>query len=154
MSQETVAHLKQRLAEMESAVKSLVQKKNEIESELQEAQTYMAALRHVLDKERQGVQVPLSLREEAGLDQPSKFAGLNIRQALELMLKENPSISFKEARNALEHAHFDFKGKKPGNAVNMALVAIRARRKKTEAGESKSSGAETETANAANTASP
>lgn len=150
MSQETVAHLKQRLAEMESAVKSLVQKKNEIESELQEAQTYMAALRHVLDKERQGVQVSLSLREEADVDQPSKFAGLNIRQALELMLKEKPSSSFKEARNALVHAHFDFKGKKPGNAVNMAWVAIHARRKKAASAESKSSGAEKETASTAN----
>lgn len=154
MSHEVVAHLKQRLAEMESAVKSLVQKKNEVESKLQETQTYMAALRHVLDKELQGVQVSLSLREEADVDQPSKFAGLNIRQALELMIREKPSISFKEARDMLVHAHFDFKGKKPGNAVNMAWVAIHARRKKAEAGESKSSGAETETASAANTASP
>src|SRR3990172_1190019 len=53
------------------------------------------------------------------------WAGLEVKEAVVKLLSEHPNWKFVEIRDKLVQDGFDFKDKKPGNAVNMALVSLR-----------------------------
>lgn len=61
--------------------------------------------------------------------------GLRIRDVVDVLRRQYPGISKKEIRQKLEDMRFDFRGKKPGNAIHMAWVWLEAREKKTSGNE-------------------
>ena len=61
---------------------------------------------------------------EHSRDGTSQLLGLKLRDAIALLRREVPGISQKQMRQRLEQVQFDFKGKKPGNAINMASVSL------------------------------
>lgn len=53
-----------------------------------------------------------------------KEQGIGLREAIMELRQNNPSLTKKEAQQVLMKRGFDFKGKKPGNAVNMVWVYL------------------------------
>lgn len=60
----------------------------------------------------------------------SKLLGLGLRDAIAALRHDSPGITKDGVRDILKEIGYDFKGKKPGNAVNMAWVILDVKAKK------------------------
>lgn len=65
-------------------------------------------------------------------NQPYRFVGMKLIEAVELLRKDQPSITKKQIRDILEQNNFDFHGKRPGTAIHMVWVALERRKKKSQ----------------------
>ena len=54
----------------------------------------------------------------------TRLIGIGLRDAVSILRNETPGISKKDILHRLEDIGFDFKGKKPGNAVHMAWISL------------------------------
>ena len=53
------------------------------------------------------------------------WAGISLHEAVVQLVAEHPEWGFEEVRNHLIETNFDFRSKRPGNAVNMTLMRLR-----------------------------
>jgi len=107
----------------------LKNKRDEIDKELQGAESKLNALRVVyqIQAERLGeTKAPLFPKEGTAY----LFAGMKLTEALALIRKEHPKIDKKGALKVLKKEGFDFRGKRPLPAVHFAWIALDRKKKK------------------------
>jgi hypothetical protein len=119
--------LQERLEALGEKWKANQAQRDKLEAEAKQLLHDIAAIQEALGVEaRFSGQTPSKPATNGG----SRLLGLNLREAVALLRRENPGISQKEVRRHLEDIRFDFKGKKPGNAINMAWVYLDAKEKR------------------------
>jgi len=101
----------------------LRRKRSAIDMELTQIEEWLQALRTTLNWEEAFHGSPSPTNAPAST--PTAWLGVSLGKAIETLLKEHPTWGFRQIRDRLVHDGFDFKGKKPGNAVNMALIKLR-----------------------------
>lgn len=115
------ADIKERMAILQKVIDDLNRKRTTLDEQLRIADERGKALRLLLDWEPPANGSP-------GVGKPSAnetWFGVGLRDAVQRLMENNPNWDFKRVRDRLIDDGFDFKGKKPGSAVNMAIVSLR-----------------------------
>lgn len=121
--QDITAELGERMAALQQRLDQLNRNRTALDEEQRTIEHQLQALRTVLDLEanRQGGSGVASSRVSG----PAAWLGVNLREAVRRLSEQYPSWEFEQIRNRLIKDGFDFKGKRPGNAVHMALIGLR-----------------------------
>jgi len=102
-------------------------KRDKLDIEADQLSRDMASVNETLEIEarlsNQRIEVPAS--------NGARLLGLKLGKAISILKTENPAISKQGIRRKLEDIGFNFKGKRPGSAVHMALMVLDRERKKT-----------------------
>ena len=64
------------------------------------------------------------IKESPGTNGKDKFIGMGLRDAVGLFRSEQPNITKEHIKQRLLEVGFNFKGKKPGNAIHMAWISL------------------------------
>ena len=113
----------ERMERLQAELENLARERAALDEKQRAAEQRLQALRLVLDGEREsrgetgGAAIPVSGR--------ASWLGVGLRDAVRQLLQKHPEWGVRDIRERLAADGFDFKGKKPGNAVNMALVSLR-----------------------------
>ena len=121
--------LEVRIAKVQTDIGVLQAERAKIDEKLVEAERMLGALRMVFAVEVRGSgqsKVPLFTQKE----QPYRFIGMKLTDALAILQKEKPKITKKEAVKILEKENFIFRGKRHLSAVHFAFVALNHRKKR------------------------
>jgi len=113
---ERMAALQQRLDQLNKNRAALDEEERMIERHLQ-------ALRIVFDLEANGQ--GRSGVASSTVSGPAPWLGVNVREAVRRLREQYPDWPFEKIRDRLIEDGFDFKGKRPGSAVNMALTILK-----------------------------
>ena len=113
--------LRERLEHLETQWRDNAVQRKRIDTEAERLLHDMAALREAMTVESRLTGQPIEPPPNGTIN----VSGRGLRDAIEFLDKQQPGMSQKEIRRFLDSVHFDFKGKKPGNAINMARVALR-----------------------------
>lgn len=113
----------ERMAALEKDIQDLNRKRATLEDRLRVAGDRLKALRLVLDGEMESQGKLVTAKVSLG--GRTAWAGVNLRDAVRRLKEQNPGWAFEKIRDRLIDDGFDFKGKEPGKAVNMALVSLR-----------------------------
>ena len=113
--------LQERLAGLEERWRECRAEQERLNTEASQLSEDIASL-----KEAVAVEARLSGQPaEPSANGTINLIGLGLRDAVALLQQTLPGITQAEIRRRLDEIRFDFKGKKPGNAINMALVSLR-----------------------------
>lgn len=94
-----------------------------LEERRKQAEMSLQGLRVSLEWERMRLgEAPVTAISDAST---KWWVGLGLKAAVMKVATEHPIWEFKQIRDKLVADGFDFKGKKPGNVVNMVLVSLR-----------------------------
>lgn len=124
------ADISERMALLMGDLQKVTRRQAGLAEEQRSIEERIAALRVTLEWERtlQGTTATVAA------SQNGRWLGVGVRDAVLQLRDEKPNWGFKEIRDHLIESGFDFKGKRPGNAVGIVLM----RMKRTESsGESK-----------------
>jgi hypothetical protein len=112
-----------RMAEVQKEVDGLRKRKVEIDKKLEYADQKLRALRavFVIESECHGEPgMPLF----AGRDQPSRFTGMRVGEAIKILKNEDPHITKDQAYKILVKEKFDFGTKRAKSSVHFAWIAL------------------------------
>jgi chromosome segregation ATPase len=120
--------LEERIKEALDEINKLLVEKDDTQAKLREAESRLNALRAVYDTEsrRFGEYKPELMPKEKT---SRRFAGMKLIEALDLLRKEQPVISKRQALQILESEGFDFRGKRPLTAIHFCWMALDRRKK-------------------------
>lgn len=125
------SELESRIVEVQKQIVGCLKKKDEVNKVLKKLESKLNALQMVYENEAERVGVksqPLFVGKGA----PSRFTGMRLVDALDIVRQENRQIDKRQALKILQKEGFDFRGKRPLPAVHFAWVALdrRGRRRK------------------------
>jgi len=117
------AELAERMAKLQAELEGLSKQRMVLDDKQRLAEQKLQALRVILDWEKVSQGEPSHAATSA--DKAAAWLGVGPRAAVRQLLTEHPEWKVAEIRQRLEADGFDFKGKKPGNVINMAVVSLR-----------------------------
>lgn len=113
----------ERMAALQDDILEWNRKRAILDEWIRIAEDRLKALRLVLDGEAEPHGKLVTAKVSLG--RRTEWAGVNLRDAVRRLKGQHPGWAFKRIRDRLIHDGFDFKGKEPGKAVNMALINLR-----------------------------
>lgn len=120
--------LEARIAKIQSEIGVLQGRRANIDEKLVEVEKMLGALRMIYAVEVKSLgesKVPLFTSKE----QPYRFIGMKLTDALAILQKEKPTITKKEAVKILEKENFNFRGSRHLSAVHFAWIALGRKKK-------------------------
>ena len=117
------ADIKERMAILQKVIDDLNRKRTTLDEQLRIADERGKALRLLLDWEPPANGSPGAGKPSA--NETNLWLGVGLRDAVRRLMENNPGWDFERIRDRLVDDGFDFKGKKPGSAVNMAIISLR-----------------------------
>jgi hypothetical protein len=121
----------ERMAALQETIEALNKKRAVLEDQVRIADQRLQALRVLFDWE--GTSHGKRDVAKVSVDGQTSWLGMPLREAVRRLKGQFPDWPFEKIRDRLIQDGFDFKGKKPGSAVNMALISLR--RKQNSGGE-------------------
>lgn len=120
------ADITERMTLLKDKFEKVTRKQAALAQEQRDLADMLAALRVTLDWERtlQGTTAT------AAASQNGRWLGVGIGDAVRQLCNDKPKWGFKEIRDHLAESDFDFRGKRPGNAVSMALTRLKRTKKR------------------------
>ena len=133
MQRDITVDISERMTALQKRIEELQRQRTALEEQLHTEEQRLQALRVVLDWEAatQGKLVT----GKASIGGWNRWLGMTLRDAVQVLAEENPSWDFTKLRDRLIRDGFDFKGKRPGNAVGMALTSLRRKQNSGDEGE-------------------
>lgn len=113
----------ERMAALQDDIQEWNRKRANLDELIRVAEDRLKALRLVLDGEAESHGKLVT--GKASLGGRTAWAGVNLRDAVRRLKEQHPDWVFERIRDRLIDDGFNFKGKEPGKAVNMALVSLR-----------------------------
>ncbi len=123
--------LKARIDNSQQELARLQKERNDTEGKISLEETKLKVWRDALEIEAERWGEP-SLPLFNKPNQPYRFVGLKLIEAVDLLRKEQPAITKKQIRQILEQNGFDFRGKRPGTAIHAVWVALERRKKRNK----------------------
>lgn len=118
--------LKTRIEILEDELNNIEKERAILEDRRKQVGTVLQALKTSLVWES-------ALHGEQQTPRPTAWwVGFDLKNAVIKLKAEHPEWKFEQIRDKLVIDGFDFKGKKPGNAVNMALISLRQKKSDKE----------------------
>ena len=121
--------LKARIDRVQEEVTKLKGTRDKLEAQITQEESKLRVWREALQIEAERLGEP-ALPLFSKPNEPYRFAGMKLIEAVDLLRKWQPAITKKQIREMLEKGNFDFRGKRPGTAVHMTWVALDKKRKK------------------------
>ena len=131
MQRDITPDIDERMATVQKAIEELNRKRTALEEQLRTEEQRLQALRVVFDWE--AAMRGTVVTGKASMGGRNRWLGMGLRDVVQVLVEENPSWDFTKLRDRIIRDGFDFKGKRPGNAVGMALTSLR--RKQNSSGE-------------------
>ena len=122
-------NIRQRLDELDALRRDLIIEKERIEDEILALVRDIQTLNDALAVEQRFLGEPVG---EQGAVMNGQLAGMGLREVVAALRREIPTITKPEVRQRLDEAHFDFRGKQPGNAINMAWINLDAQERRND----------------------
>jgi hypothetical protein len=110
---------------LQDTIEALNKQRTLVEEQLRTAEHRLQSLRVLLDWEGTSLGKPEATK--LSVNGQTSWLGVPLRDAVRRLKEQFPDWTFERIRDRLIEDGFDFKGKKPGSAVNMALISLRRR---------------------------
>ncbi len=124
MMRDITADIVERMAKLQDEIERIKEQRSALDAAERQIDQTLQALRVTLEWERarQGESKITSAKATNGRN---PWLGMPIADAVRQLIKEHPEWGRAEILERLTADGFDFKGKRAGNAVHMALVSVR-----------------------------
>jgi hypothetical protein len=123
MERDITADIGERMAALQKTIDELKRNRADLDEQVRIAEQRLQALRIVFDWEAAARGKVVT--GKASISGRNRWLGMTLGEAVQTLIAENHSWSFEKIRDRLIRDGFDFKGKRPGSAVNMALNRLK-----------------------------